>query len=78
MKEAESANSDLQVKVGKRIKEIRMSKGLSAAELARRCEMERSHIARVESGGLNFTINYLNRICKGLEITLAELFEGVE
>ncbi|MCO6499355.1 MAG: helix-turn-helix transcriptional regulator [Vicingus serpentipes] len=62
--------------LGKHIKELREKKGLSAAEFARRAEMERSHIARLESGQTNPTSTTLKVICDALDISFEELFKG--
>lgn len=62
--------------LGKQIKNLRESKGLSAAEFARRAYMERSHVARLESGGTNPTSTTLKVICTALEIDMEDLFKG--
>lgn len=62
--------------LGKQIKSLRESKGLSAAEFARRAFMERSHVARLESGGTNPTSTTLKVICIALEIEMEDLFKG--
>jgi len=44
--------------VGKRIRAAREARGLSRAELARRCGISRRHIAAIEAGA-NFSVAYL-------------------
>lgn len=62
--------------LGQQIKSIREKKGLSAAEFGRRAFMERSHVARLESGGTNPTSTTLKTICNALEIEMEDLFRG--
>lgn len=54
----------------------RESKGLTAAELARLCYMERSSIARLESGRTNPSLFVLKKLCVGMKIELDELLKG--
>jgi HTH-type transcriptional regulator / antitoxin HipB len=62
--------------LGQHIKSLREKKGLSAAEFGRRAFMERSHVARLESGGTNPTATTMKVICEALEIELEDLFKG--
>lgn len=62
--------------LGEHIKQLREKKGFSAAEFARRTEMERSHIARIETGQTNPTSTTLKTLCDGLDIELEEFFAG--
>jgi transcriptional regulator with XRE-family HTH domain len=62
--------------LGLHIKRLRTEKGLSAAEFGRRAFMERSHVARLESGGTNPTATTMKVICEALEIELEDLFKG--
>lgn len=58
--------------VGRMVREARERRGLSQRELAKRAGLQYSHIARIESGRYNLTIDTLERVCKelGLEIEL--------
>ncbi|RXM44960.1 helix-turn-helix domain-containing protein [Flavobacterium sp. YO12] len=62
-------------KFGKKIKEIRESKGLTQAQLAHKIDKDRESIARLERGAVNPTYLYLLEICGGLEITIEELMK---
>jgi transcriptional regulator with XRE-family HTH domain len=63
---------------GEHIRQVRLKKGMSAAEFSRRAFMERSQIARIEMGRANPTIFTLKTICKALDITFVELLEGFD
>lgn len=64
--------------LGAHIKQIRESKGLSAAEFGRRMFMERSHVSRLEAGGTNPTSTTLKTICNAMEIKMEDLFKGFD
>jgi transcriptional regulator with XRE-family HTH domain len=67
----------LQIKVGKRIQQIRIEKKLSQQDLAAKCNFEKSNMSRLESGGVNPTLSTLEKVANALEITLAELFSFI-
>lgn len=46
-------------------------------ELAIACEFEKASLSRLESGQTNPTVKTLHRICKVLEVDIAELFTHV-
>lgn len=62
-------------KLGQRIKQLRNNIGLSQEKFALLIEMDRSYYASVESGKRNISINNIEKIAKGLGVSLAELFE---
>ncbi len=63
---------------GEHIRQVRLNKGMSAAEFSRRAFMERSQVARIEMGRANPTIFTLKTICKALDMSLTELMDGFE
>lgn len=65
----------LQKRFGKHLKSLRESKDITAAELARLCEMERSNIARLETGGMNPSLFVLKKLSLGLNIELGDLLK---
>lgn len=64
----------LQIKVGKRIQELRELKGVSQQDLAAKCNFEKSNMSRLEAGRVNPTLSTLEKIANALEISLSELF----
>ena len=65
------------IRVSTRLKELRKLKGFKNYEhIAFELGMSRSAYWRIESGN-NFELKTLIRICKLLEITLEDFFEGV-
>lgn len=69
--------SKILIQIGKRIKEVRESKGISQIELVGRMEgnIDATNISRIESGRTNPTIITLYRISTALEISLSELLQ---
>lgn len=63
--------------LGKRIKELRKMTGLSQEKFALKIGMDRTYFATVESGKRNISLNNIEKIAKGLNISISELFEGI-
>jgi len=66
----------LQKKFGEHLIMLRKSMGITPAELARRCYMERSNIARLEAGRSNPSLYVLKKLAMGMDIKLEELLKG--
>ena len=66
----------LQKRFGEHLKKLRETKGLTSAELARCCYMERSNIARLETGRTNPSLFVLKKLATGMDIELDELLKG--
>lgn len=63
--------------ISKRLKELRKAKGFNNYEhIAFELGMSRSAYWRIEAGN-NFELKTLIKICKLLQITLEEFFEGL-
>lgn len=65
------------ISFGKRIKELRLNKKLSQENFALSINMDRTYYASVESGKRNISIKNIEKIAKGFNITLEELFKGI-
>ena len=67
--------SEILKKVGKRIKELRLQKGISQADLVGKMqgEIDPTNISRIESGRTNPTVFTLFRIAEALEVRLNDL-----
>ena len=68
----------LLIQIGKNIKRIRLSRGISQVELADLCDFEKSNMARIEAGGTNITIRTLLKISNSLKISITDLFSPIE
>lgn len=66
------------LQIGLNIRKLRIEKGISQQDLAAICNFEKSNLCRIESGNVNLTIKTLNRISKGLGVTIKELVDFIE
>ena len=61
------------------LRAVRQAKGLSLREVARRADIEVSHLSRVERGQAGLSVRALNRVAKVLELNeLATLLSQYE
>lgn len=65
------------VRFGERIKKLRLCKGISQEKFAISIDMDRTYYASVEKGKRNISIVNIEKIAKGLDISLEELFREV-
>lgn len=63
----------IQKAIGKKIKELRLAKGISQQDMAAYCNFETPNYCRIESGRTNPTIFTLYVIAKHLQVSLGEL-----
>ena len=63
--------------LGNRIRELRLEKGLSQERFALSIEMDRTYFSAVEAGKRNISIRNIEKIAKGLGVSLEELFKGL-
>ncbi|MES2592187.1 MAG: helix-turn-helix transcriptional regulator [Bacteroidota bacterium] len=66
---------NIQKKFGKHLKKLRLERGITGAELARRSFIDKPHITRLEKGETNPTLYTLIKLSQALEISLQELFQ---
>lgn len=59
--------------IGAKIRYLRLKRGMSQETLALNCDMNPAFLGHVERGMRCPTVNTLQRICNGLDITLTEL-----
>lgn len=65
----------IEVKVGRRIKELRNKLGISQEELGFRSGVHRTYIASLEVGKRNVSISTLEKIVIALNVSLSEFFD---
>lgn len=66
---------DIKFLIGKRIRDLRKQRGLSQEELGWKAELHFTYIGAVERGEKNCSISTLQKIAKGLEININDLFD---
>jgi transcriptional regulator with XRE-family HTH domain len=60
-------------KLGERIREIRLAKGITQVQLAHSIGKDQQSIQRLEAGKINPSIFYLSEIASGLNVTLNDI-----
>lgn len=63
---------------GNRVKELRLSSGLSQEKFALSIGMDRTYFSSVESGNRNVSLENIKKISDGLGVSISELFKGVD
>jgi transcriptional regulator with XRE-family HTH domain len=65
---------EINIHIGKKITKLREAKGMTLERLAYENDISKSTVARIEQGVVDARISNLERIAKGLEIKLSDLF----
>jgi transcriptional regulator with XRE-family HTH domain len=69
---------DLRPALGARIKDLRKRAGLSQEELADSAGMHWTYLSDLERGRQTPTLDMVNRLARGLSVTLAEFFSPLD
>lgn len=64
---------EINIRVGKKIRDIRQSKGLSQEQLAEYAEVHRTYIGMIERAEKNITLVSLEKVAKALGVEMGEL-----
>ena len=70
------APNDL-TRFGQRVREIRLSAGISQEELANRTSLHRTYIGGIERGERNLGLINILAIARALRVSAADLFDGL-
>jgi transcriptional regulator with XRE-family HTH domain len=65
--------SDISLKFGKRVKEIRLKKDMSQAELAKILGVHPTYISGIERGVRNMALKNIERLANALNVPIGEL-----
>jgi transcriptional regulator with XRE-family HTH domain len=68
--------TDIKIRIGKRIKELRNSIGISQEQLGFKAELDRTYITGVESGKRNISIVALEKIILALDTNYTQFFNN--
>ena len=63
--------------IGARIRFLREQNGLTQVTFANMVNVERAYLSKIESGERNPSIDMLERIAGGLDMSLSEFLEGI-
>jgi transcriptional regulator with XRE-family HTH domain len=70
-------SADIAVRLGQRVRELRLAKGLSQEAFAAICGLDRTYVSGIERGKRNVAIRNIAAIANALGITISELTRGV-
>jgi transcriptional regulator with XRE-family HTH domain len=68
----------IRAEIGRRIRNLRMDRGMSQVMLADAAELSRVNLSRIERGKAAVMITTLLRITRALGVSLADLVQGIE
>lgn len=62
-------------KLGERLRKIRLQKGMSQGDIARKVSVHRSYISGIERGIRNPTVKNIGKLADALGVNVSELFK---
>ena len=68
---------DIQKAFGLKVQQLRREAGVSQEKFALSIDMDRTYLASVEAGKRNISLRNIEKIAKGLNITVSELLLGM-
>jgi transcriptional regulator with XRE-family HTH domain len=68
---------DIKIRFGRAIRRIREERGINQEEAAERCGLHRTYYSGIERGVRNVAIQNVEKIARGLKVSLPELFKRV-
>ncbi|WP_013334807.1 helix-turn-helix domain-containing protein [Gloeothece verrucosa] len=76
MSEQKPIVSSIQIKFGRAIQQRRKELNLTQENLAHRTGLDRTYIANIETGKINISLRNIEKLAKGLSISLSDLFKN--
>jgi len=70
-------DTDILMRFGARVRELRRAKGLSQEDFADACGLDRTYISGIERGKRNVSLINLHTIARSLGTNLSRLFDGL-
>lgn len=70
-------SKELLTNLGRRVKELRLSKNMTQQDLSEKTGVAPFYISRIENGRLNIRVEMLFKIADGLGVPVVELVKGV-
>lgn len=67
---------DTKIKIGKRVKELRLLHGYSQEAFSHECGLDRTYIASIENGKRNVSIENIEKIAMAFHLSLKEFFNS--
>ena len=70
-------NIDILTRFGKRVRELRKSRGYSQESFAAECGLDRTYLGGIERGERNVALRNIGAIASALRISISELTQGL-
>jgi transcriptional regulator with XRE-family HTH domain len=70
-------SGDIKMRFGKRLSELRRTRGLSQEELAEEAGLHRTYVSSAERGQRNVSLVNIEKLCRALRTDMAEMFRGL-
>ncbi len=70
--------SDLAIALGKRIKSLRLSAGMTQEQVAKKSGLHCTYIGQIERGEKNITVESLGKVLRAIGVNFTELFDCLE
>ena len=67
-------NTDIELRFGKEVRELRLKLGLTQDELAAQAGLHRTYISDIERGRRNVSLQSIERIAQALNVSISCLF----
>ena len=68
---------DIRIRFGRAIRRVREEQKINQEEAAERCGLHRTYYSGIERGVRNVSLVNVEKVAKGLRMSLAELFRRV-
>ena len=69
---------NINTQLGMRIRYLRKQKGMSIEDLSLEANVNRNYLSDLERGVRNPTIVVIERIARSLDVTISDLFKGIQ
>lgn len=69
--------SDIKEKFGKRLRKLRIDKGLSQEELSKEVGLDRTYVGKIERGEKSPSLKTIEKIAKKLDTEVWRLFKNI-
>jgi transcriptional regulator with XRE-family HTH domain len=69
---------DIRIRFGRAIRRIREEQSINQEEAAERCGLHRTYYSGIERGERNISLVNIEKVSRGLRISLAELFQHLQ
>ena len=69
--------TDITVRFGIRVRELRHRAGLSQEDFAARCNLDRTYMSGIELGKRNVALRNIESIATAFKVSISELMKGL-